>query len=224
MLGRDDVHRRQVLASETVVLFTGLVQKHAIAVGALFVAQIGRAILGCAELSSQHSIAVLRAVDGSDARGGVLFASVGNVHADRLRVDVVLCLTDDYLNNLAVLTEVLIATECLEQSIFLHSWAQTSHIDEVLLHDAQASEMLAGESVGLALLSFLLGGGRLLLLLGGLFGSPEGFPRMDVSDGRGKRAGKDGYSSGPGLRNSMLASSYGRRQAGQRPFMLLRTL
>jgi hypothetical protein len=84
--------------------------------------------------------------------------------------------------------------------------------------------MLARKSVGLALLSFLLGGGGLLFLLGGLFGSPEGFPVMGVSDGREDPVGRDGYSSGPGLRNSMLASSYGRRQAGQRPFMLLRTL
>ena len=84
--------------------------------------------------------------------------------------------------------------------------------------------MLAGEGVGLALLGFLLGGSRLLLLLGGLFGSPEGFPKIDVSDGQGERAGRDEYSSGPGLRNSMFASSYGRRHAGHSPFMLLRTL
>jgi hypothetical protein len=44
--------------------------------------------------------------------------------------------------------------------------------------------MLARKSVGLALLSFLLGGGGLLFLLGGLFGSPKGFPVMGVSDGR----------------------------------------
>jgi hypothetical protein len=183
VLSRDDVHRRQILAGEAVVLFTWLVQEHAIAVGALFVAQIGRAILGCAELSSQDPIAVLRAVDGGDARGGVLLPSVRNVDADGLRVDVVLGLTDNYLDNLAVLTEILIATECLEQFVFLNSRAQTSHINQVLLHDAEASKMLAGKGVGLALLGFLLGGGGLLLLLCGLFGSPESFPVMGVSVG-----------------------------------------
>lgn len=139
MLSRDDVHRRQVLAGEAVVFFTGLVQKHAIAVGALFIAQIGRAILGRAELSSQDPVTVLGAVDGSNATSGVLLAGVGDIDPDRLGVDVVLGLADHYLNNLAILTEVLIATECLEQLIFLDSGAQTSHINQVLLHDAEAS-------------------------------------------------------------------------------------
>ncbi|KAH0237845.1 hypothetical protein KCV03_g107, partial [Aureobasidium melanogenum] len=150
---------------------------------------------------------LVHSIDGSNAGGSILLAGVGDVDANGLGVDVVLCLADDYLDNLAVLTKVLIAAKSLEQSIFLHSRAQTSHINQVLLHDAQTSEMLARESVGLALLSFLLGGGGLLLLLSSLFGSPEGFPGMGVSDEQEEQLDRDVYSSGPGLRNSMLASS-----------------
>lgn len=52
MLCRDDIHRRQVLAGKAVVLLARFVQEHAVTVGALFVAEVGGAVFGGAELSS----------------------------------------------------------------------------------------------------------------------------------------------------------------------------
>lgn len=63
---------------------------------------------------------------------------------------------DDDLDDLAVLAEVVWAAQRVEQAVFSYRGGEASHVDEVLLDDTQAGEVLAAERVGLGLLGFLL--------------------------------------------------------------------
>lgn len=56
-------------------------QEHALAVGALLVAEPGRAVLSCTELCLQNPVAVLRPVHCLDAAGGILFLLKRDIYA-----------------------------------------------------------------------------------------------------------------------------------------------
>jgi hypothetical protein len=70
---------------------------------------------------------------------------------------------DDDLDDLAVLSEVVVAAQCVEQAVLADSGRKTGHIDKVFLDDSQAGEVLATERVGFRLLCLLLPYLRVLL-------------------------------------------------------------
>ena len=79
------------------------------------------------------------------------------------------------------------------------------------------------EGIGFALEDLFLLGDCSLLLPRGLLGLPCGFPGLE-SVLVGSFGGAISYSSALGLRNSIVESSYGRRQAGHSPFIFVLTL
>lgn len=63
---------------------------------------------------------------------------------------------DDDLDDLAVLAKVVGPAQRVEQAVFSYRRGEPCDVDEVLLDDTQASEVLAAERIGLGLLRFLL--------------------------------------------------------------------
>lgn len=153
----DAVDGRQILPAVTVLLVAQLVQEHALPVRTLLVAEPSGAILGRAQLGSEHPIAVLRAIHGLDAPGGVLLLLERDVDTQRLVLAIVaFAAADRNLEDVAVLTEELGPAEGLEQLLLADSRCQTGHINQVLLNDPNANEVFAILPLGLASLRFLL--------------------------------------------------------------------
>ena len=70
------------------------------------------------------------------------------------------------LDNLAILTEVLVRPQSREQLVLLAGGSKTGHINQVLLHHPQARKMFPAEVVGFGfLLLFLQSSSGLFLLL-----------------------------------------------------------
>lgn len=72
-------------------------------------------------------------------------------------------LAHNNLDDLAVLSKVVLAAQSIEEAIFAYRGRETCHVDEVLLDDAEPGEMLAAEGVGFSLLCLLLSNLRVLL-------------------------------------------------------------
>lgn len=77
----------------------------------------------------QHSIAVLRAVDGVDASFGIFLASKGHIDTNRLlMLCILLGFAHNDLQDLAVLTKVVIAAQRLEQFVFTYCRRETRDV------------------------------------------------------------------------------------------------
>ena len=87
----------------------------------------------------------------------------------------VFCFADHYLDNLAILTEILLASQCLEELVFLCRGAQTSDVYEILLHHSEAGQVFPAEGVCFSFLGFFLCGSNVLLLALRLLRLPRSF-------------------------------------------------
>ena len=126
-------------------------------------------------------------------------------------VGVLTSLADDDLDNFAVLAKVVVAAQGIEEAVFADRGGKARDINEVLLDDAEASEVLATERIGLGLLGLLLAYlGVLLRLLGDLLlmlgQSTTGQGRVGERVGSGG-AGQGTHSSGEMVFHSMVDSS-----------------
>jgi hypothetical protein len=135
-------------------------------------------------LCSENSIAILRTVDGLDAAGGIFLPLKRHINAEGLRLAIrALAVANRDLLNVAVLPKELLLSQSLEQLVLAHGRRQTRHVDEVLLDDPDADQILPVVLFSLAFLHFLLslfGRAPLLVLL--YVGSELGDPgRSDVS-------------------------------------------
>lgn len=99
-----------ILQGTAVAVFTCLVEKAAVLVGAGLAAKEGRAVFRGAELRSQNSITVDGSVDGLYTQSCIFFAGVGHVNAYALVGSPRFCFADDNLVDVTILTEVVGAT------------------------------------------------------------------------------------------------------------------
>lgn len=68
----------------------------------------------------------------------------------------ILCFADDDFNNLAILAKELLFSQLLEQLILGDGRRiDASDIDEILLNNPEAGQMLSAKSIGFALLGLL---------------------------------------------------------------------
>lgn len=139
--GRYRVHRRKVLATVAITVFSSLVKERAIAIVARLVAQEGRAIFGGSVLRSKDTITVPRAIHGPDARRCIEFAGEGHVNTNSLvGVATGLSLADHNLLDLAILTKVFPSTKRLEKLIFVPDRRiQADNVYQVLLDHTHTS-------------------------------------------------------------------------------------
>lgn len=66
------------------------------------------------------------------------------------------CLAHHNLDDFAILSEVVWATQGVQQVVLSDGRRETCHVDEVLLDNAEPSEMLTAQGVSLGLLGLLL--------------------------------------------------------------------
>lgn len=105
----------------------------------------------------QHAIAVITAIDGSYAASGVLLSCESDINTDalvmlartgdrawRTRRTARFSLADDYLFDFAILAKIGGASKSLQKlRLIADSRIEPNDIDQILLHDANASEVLA---------------------------------------------------------------------------------
>ena len=156
--GRYRVHRRKVLATVAITVFSSLVKERAIAIVARLVAQEGRAIFGGSVLRSKDTITVPRAIHGPNARRCIEFAGEGHVNTNSLvGVAAGLSLADHDLLNLAILTEIFPSTERLKELIFVSDRrVEADNVDQVLLDNTDTGQVLPTGSLDFPFFGFLL--------------------------------------------------------------------
>jgi hypothetical protein len=144
-------------------------QEHAVSIRARLVAQPGGTVFGCAELGSEDPVAVLGTINCLDATSSILLLLEGHIDAKRLVLTVgAFATADGDLEDVAVLAEELGLAEGLEELVFADCRGQAGHVNQVLLDNPNADEILAALLLGLAFLGFFLAlllGTFLLVLL-----------------------------------------------------------
>jgi hypothetical protein len=78
---------------------------------------------------------------------------------------ILLGLAHNDLEDLAILSEVVVAAQGLEELFFANRGCEAGNVYEVLLYDAETGEVLAAKGVGFRFLCFLLPYLRILLSL-----------------------------------------------------------
>lgn len=162
------IERRKILPGVTVLFLAKLVQKHAVAISTWLVSQPGRAVLGRTELGLENPITVLRAVDCLYTALSILFLLKSDVDSERLvQTLLILPVRNRNLLDVAVLPEELLFAKSAQQLVLPHCWCKTCHVNEVLLDNADADEVLARIFLRFAslYLSLALYLGTFLLLL-----------------------------------------------------------
>jgi hypothetical protein len=174
------IHRRQVLSGVAVLFVTTFVKEHAASVSTLLMLQPGRTIFGRSQLSAQDTVAVQRPVHGSNAAVGLLGPLKGDIDAERRVLALAtLAVGDGDLLDVSVLAEELGLSQRLGQLVLANRGRQAGHINQVLLNDSNADEVLSVLLLDLSLLRFFLSLLlRSLLLVLRYVGAELGFPVM----------------------------------------------
>lgn len=132
-------------------------QEHALAVGALLMSKPGRAIFRCAELGLECPIAVLGTINSLDAALSIFLLLESHIYPERLVLPVlILPVTNRNLLDVAVLPKKLRLPESLQKLVLSYGRGQSSDVDEVLLNDTDADEVLTRIFLRVAFLDFFL--------------------------------------------------------------------
>lgn len=149
-------------------------QEHALAVSALFMSKPGRAVLGSAQLGLESPFAILGPVDGLDAALSIFLLLESHIYSERLVLPIlILPVANRNLLDVAILPKKLRLPESFQELILSYGGGQTGDVDEVLLDNANADEVLARVLFRIAFLDLLLTLEFGALLLGGLLSGLE---------------------------------------------------
>lgn len=117
----------------------------------------GRAILGRTQLSLQCSITILGTVDGLNAALGIFLPLESYINPEGLVLPVlILPVTNRNLLDVAVLPKELRLPESFQKLVLSYGGGQSGDVDEVLLNDANADEVLTRIFLNVAFLDFFL--------------------------------------------------------------------
>lgn len=85
--------------------------------------------------SPQHPVPILRPIHSCDTTGSILLPSESDVDTHGLvGIGSFLCLADHNLDDLSILTEVLIPPKSLQQILFTYARIEANDVYEILLH------------------------------------------------------------------------------------------
>jgi hypothetical protein len=142
------------------------VQESAVPIIALLIAKEGRTIFRCSVLRPEHPIAISGTVHSVNAHRSIGFARESHVNTNSLvRVAAGLSLADHNFLNFAILTEIFPSTERLEELIFVSDRrVEADNVDQVLLDDTDAGQVLPTGSLDFTLFGFLLFGSSRLAM------------------------------------------------------------
>jgi hypothetical protein len=117
-------------------------------------------------LRPEHPIAISGTVHSVNAHRSIGFARESHVNTNSLvRVAAGLSLADHNFLNFAILTEIFPSTERLEELIFVSDRrVEADNVDQVLLDDTDAGQVLPTGSLDFTLFGFLLFGSSRLAM------------------------------------------------------------